>query len=499
MPASAALPLLPLAPDLILGLTLLAVIVVDALFAKHLAIRMPYALPALAMGGTFISLLLLWVSPAQGHDYANYAVTPMGRWWRMAFTLLLLGVQGLDLFSRPATKPRWREGAFQALLLAATLGMFAMVSSREWLTFFIGLELATLPLLALTAFHSQRSMSVEAAIKLTVFAGLAMAFSAFGISLLYGSTGSLSFIAFSQQVHATSVVPAETYRLLGAFFLAGSLLFKVAGFPFQMWAPDVYQGAPFPVMAYLAVASKAAALAAMALLFFGPLAYTFKTLQSAWLILALASQIIGNLGAIRQTRFSRFIAYSSIAQAGFFLLAFLAPTRLGQEALIFNVLAYGFSTLALFFFWNGALKSQREVSGGDTEGDQDDLHGLGGLVSRRPDLALGLAVTLFSLAGIPPLMGFMGKFLLFNGLAKNQHYAVLALALANTVVALYYYAKWVLVAYTAKPDVPAISECSVTAESKRGAEFWIGVGLMAALLGLGALPFLLNALRAIPR
>jgi NADH-quinone oxidoreductase subunit N len=508
-------PLLPLAADIVLSITLLAVVTADALIARPLSLRMPFALPGLAMGGALLTLILLLASPAEGHTYAAYAVTPMGRWWRLAFIVLLLGVQGLTGLERRGkpvqdTSFGMREGAYQALLLASTLGMFILVSSREWLTFFLGLELATLPLLALTAFRPRQLPSVEAGVKLVVSAGLAMAFSVFGISLLYGSTGSLAFASFAQAVHPSAVGPAETYRLLGAFFLLGALFFKVAAVPFQMWAPDVYQGAPLPVTAYFAVVSKAAGVAALALIFFGPLAPALKPLQPSWIGLALATQLIGNLGALRLTHgqgegladFSRFVAYSSIAQAGFFLLAFFTPARMGQEALIFNVFAYGLSTLALFFFWQEA-QSIHAVPTGQTSPNRIGMDSLRGLGRRRPDLALGMALALFSLAGIPPLVGFMGKFLLFSGLAQSKHYVVLALALANTVIALYYYARWALIAYADKADsnqsTDAPFESADTCEKTRVFAFWIGIAFMLALLALGVLPLLLNAVRAIPR
>jgi NADH-quinone oxidoreductase subunit N len=487
-----------MAPDIVLLVTALLVLVSDAIAGKahsHWPRR-------IAIGGTTLALVLLLQSTVHHQVLATYGTSLGSQWWRIAFTALLLAVQilskgkwaptstgdsALDKNEMATKAPNqaasldMREGVLHALFLFSALGMFVLVASKEWLTFFLGLELATLPLIALAAFRSKNSAGIEAGMKMVVMAALAMAINVFGISLIYGAVGRLTFDA--TQVAALHPTPL---LLLGGFLVLAALLFKVAAFPFHMWAPDVYEGSPFAVTAFFAVASKAAGLAAMAKLFFGPLDALRLPFSGFFIVAALASQWIGNLGALRQERFTRFIAYSSIAQAGFFLLAFLGDKQASQEALLFNVFSYALATLTLFYLWR-VLQTKEDQS----------LQSLRGLAKHSPALAFAISLALISLAGIPPLVGFLGKYLVFQSMASRGYFLVLALALANTVVSLYYYAKWVLLAYqdARDPKTEVVREAQPMGITKHWGA-WVAA---ASLILLGVTPFLLNALHFISR
>jgi NADH-quinone oxidoreductase subunit N len=346
--------------------------------------------------------------------------------------------------------------------------MFALVSARDLLTFFLGLELATLPLFALAGFQARAAESVEAAAKLMILAGMATAINLFGISLLYGASGGLGFA----QLALAAANPSPLLGL-GAFLVFGGLAFKLAVVPFQMWAPDVYEGSPTPVTAFLSVGSKAAGLAAMAALFFGPLNALRPGFFPIFATAAVASMVVGNLGAMRQENMRRFLAYSSIAQAGYFLLAFTGDAGRGQSALWFNLLVFGAANFALFFVIASIGPKRPET-----------MPSFRGLSAEKPGLALLLLLSLFSLAGLPPLAGFLGKFLVISVAAAEKHYWLVFVALGNAVWSLYYYLRPVLEAYVSQPETPPLP--SVPGLTwPRALPLWI---LAAAVLLLGIWP-----------
>jgi NADH-quinone oxidoreductase subunit N len=370
-----------------------------------------------------------------------------------------------------------RPGTFYALLLLCTVGMFALISAKDLLTFYLGLELATLPLYALAAFQPKDGDSVEAGSKYMLMGGFSSALSLFGISFLYGSAGSLGFdaLAAAAQGHG-----ATGLLQIGVYLLLGGLGFKLAMAPLHMWAPDVYQGAPTPVMAFLSVASKAAAVAATALLFLGPLEPLRPSLIGLLSVSAVLSMVIGNLGAMRQTNLRRFVAYSSIAQVGYFLVGFTGEPGTIRVAFQYNLLAYGVTSFALYFI----------ISIVGREGPET-LSSLRGLSRRSPALAVLLALAMFSLAGLPPLAGFLGKFLLFSTAAGEGHYVLVALAVGNAVVSFYYYMLLVKEAYLAPAD-EGRSAIVLSLGSR------IGLAILALLLVvLGLCPGILGYLQAV--
>ncbi|MEO7778685.1 MAG: NADH-quinone oxidoreductase subunit N, partial [Fibrobacteria bacterium] len=374
--------------------------------------------------------------PFQGIYFSGYLVNGETRVWKLLFTLAALGTV---LLSRPYFRPGGnargtlaKSGAFFGLLLLCLQGMFALVSAMNLLVFYLGLELATMPIYALAAFQPRDPDSIEAGSKYVLMGGFSSALTLFGISFLYGAAGSLDFHAVwavaDREVMFNGAFEPALWG--GAFFLLGGLGFKLAMAPLHMWAPDVYQGAPTPVMAFLSVGSKAAAVAAFATMFLvaSPLRPMLGALSPFFAAAAVLSMVAGNLGAMRQTDLRRFVAYSSVAQAGYMLLGLVGSIDLAAPALRYNLVAYGVTSFALYFIMSVIGKEGPETR-----------QGLRGLSHRHPGLALLLVLCMFSLAGIPPLAGFLGKFMLFSAAAAQGHYVLVAIALANAVVSFYYY------------------------------------------------------------
>ena len=347
--------------------------------------------------------------------------------------LFLLGLLVLPLAARTISTPQVSE--YFALLLLATLGMGFMVTSRNLLGAFVALELVSLSLYALTALNPVRKESAEAALKYFTYGGVASAFLLFGISYLFGTLGKLDI---------TQATLAEAPRLVmvAYLFILVGLGFKLALAPFHLWAPDVYQAAPTPAAAWIASGSKIAGVALL-LALLGPVSLpsAHSTIVPLLLLMAVASMAVGNLGALRQANVKRLLAYSAIANAGYILVAVVAFTDAGRAAAMFYAIVYAIATLGAFAVvsvWNDRLGREALI---------DDFRGAW---KTSPGLSLALLVFVLSLAGIPPLAGFVGKFYLFYAAIhaapqmeywSDGLYWLVAVALAFSVVALYYYLK----------------------------------------------------------
>jgi NADH-quinone oxidoreductase subunit N len=316
-----------------------------------------------------------------------------------------------------------RGTEFFILLFSSLLGMYFMISAGDFLLFYIGLELSTLPVAALAAYETTKRKSSEAGIKLILSAALASGVSLFGISLLYATSGSIFFNDIIE------VITSNNLTILGFILFFAGLSFKISLVPFHFWTADVYQGAPISVASYLSVISKGAAVFILMILMFT----IFKPLMHVWenmiYVIALATMFIGNLFALRQQNMKRFLAFSSIAQAGFILLGLITGNQLGTATIVYFVLIYIFSNLAAFGVVQAiSLKTGKE--------NMDDYNGL---YRTNPKLSLVMMLALFSLAGIPPVAGFFGKFFLFTAAASKGYYMLVFLAVVNVTISLYYY------------------------------------------------------------
>lgn len=331
-----------------------------------------------------------------------------------------------------------RGTEFFILLFSSLLGMYFMISSGDFLMFYIGLELSTLPVAALAAFEVSKRISSESGIKLILSAALASGVSLFGISLLYATSGSIFFEAIIE------VVTANNLTILGFILFFSGLSFKISLVPFHFWTADVYEGAPISVASYLSVISKGAAVFIVMILLFT----IFKPLMHVWenmvYVIALATMFIGNLFALRQQNMKRFLAFSSIAQAGFILLGLITGTQLGVATIVYFVLIYIFSNLAAF----GVVQAISLKTG------KENIDDYNGLYRTNPNLSLVMLLALFSLAGIPPVAGFFGKFFLFTAAASKGYYLLVFLAVANVTISLYYYLLVVRAMFLRKNEDP---------------------------------------------
>ncbi len=327
---------------------------------------------------------------------------------------------------------------FFILLFSSLLGMYFMISAGDFLMFYIGLELSTLPVAALAAYETSKRISSEAGIKFILSAGLASGVSLFGISLLYATSGSIYFNDIIE------VITSADLTLLGFILFFAGLSFKISLVPFHFWTADVYEGAPISVASYLSVISKGAAVFILMILLFTVLKPLMHVWENIIYVIALATMFIGNLFALRQQNIKRFLAFSSIAQAGFILLGIITGTQLGTATVVYFVLIYIFSNLAAF----GVVQAISLHSGKE---NMDDYNGL---YRTNPNLSLVMMLALFSLAGIPPVAGFFGKFFLFTAAASKGYYLLVFLAVVNVTISLYYYLLVIRAMFIRKSEDP---------------------------------------------
>lgn len=329
-----------------------------------------------------------------------------------------------------------RNTEFYLLLVSSLIGVNYMISAGHFLMFYLGLELLTIPIAALAAYEQYQSKSAEAGIKLILSSAFSSAVLLFGLSILYGATGNLYFADFA--------FTGSLLTILGFIFFFSGLAFKISIVPFHLWTADVYEGSPTNVTSYLSVISKGAAVFVLVILLFT----LFRTIQPVWQDVLYATAIltmtVGNLFAIRQQNLKRFLAFSSIAQAGFILLGVINGGTLGMATVVYFVLVYVFSNLAAF----GVVQAVEQASG---KLNIDDYNGF---YKTNPRLSLTMMLALFSLAGIPPLAGFFGKFFLFTAVAENGFYTLLLIAVLNTVISLYYYLLVVKAMFINKSESP---------------------------------------------
>ncbi|MCD6309091.1 MAG: NADH-quinone oxidoreductase subunit N [Candidatus Eremiobacteraeota bacterium] len=349
------------------------------------------------------------------------------------------------------------RGEYYSMLLFICLGLMLTVSSADLLSLFIAIELVSIPLYLLAGFEKKNKASSEAGLKYFLLGAFASAIFLYGISLIYGNIGSTKFDDILITLGQGDIVVSPA-MILGILGILTGLGFKVAAAPFHMWAPDVYQGAPTPVTAFISVGPKAAGIAVLIRLF----VISFATPQfiPTWvmilLLLSAMSMTIGNLTAIPQTDFKRLLAYSGIAQIGYVLLAVGAASSLGVASVMFYMLLYAFTNLAAF----AVLMLVTRMNG------TSDISEMAGLAKKAPALALMLLLSLLSLAGIPPLAGFVGKFYMFLAAFKQGGLLfkiMVFYAILNSVLSLYYYLGVLKTVYFEEPSTDTtvrIPSCS---------------------------------------
>ncbi|MHC1696605.1 MAG: NADH-quinone oxidoreductase subunit N [Geobacteraceae bacterium] len=366
------------------------------------------------------------------------AATPFARFFTMLFclTAVLVLLLSHSYNERHAIRG---EGTYPATVLFAAFGMSVLAASLNLLTLFLGLEALSFAFYILTAIDRERPQSAEAGLKYLLMGATAAAFIAFGIALFYAGTGTLAI--------ADAVNPLGPSGVVNPLVVAGwglvlmGLAFKVSLVPAHLWTPDVYQGAPVPVTAFLSTGSKVAAFAAL-LLLLPAMGAGFEYIHGPLWWLCLLSMVVGNLAALRQRNLKRLLAYSSVAQMGYVTLALVTGSVEGFRAVVFYLVVYTVTNLTAF----GAIASLTGECGLD---EIEDCRGIG---RARPFRGAVLAVSLFSLAGIPPMAGFMGKFILFAAALRGGEIALAVAGIVMAAISVYYYLRVVAVLYAAEND-----------------------------------------------
>ena len=358
----------------------------------------------------------------------------------LAFGTLIVFIQARTWLSRPDST--FKEGEFYMLIISTLLGMNMMVSANHFLLFFLGLEMASVPMACLVAFDKYRNNSAEAGAKFILTATFSSGVMLYGLTFIYADAGSLYFNEVAKNLSATPMT------LMGMVFFFSGLGFKISLVPFHFWTADTYQGAPTTITGYLSVVSKGAAaftLCTILMHVFGALMQQWQYLLGLVIVLSIT---IANLFAIRQTELKRFMAFSSISQAGYIMLAVMGNSGMGVTALTYYILVYVVANMSVFTI----ISAIEERNNGVT-----DMDAYNGLYSTNPKLAFLMTLALFSLGGIPPFAGMFSKFFVFMAALEQGSawaYLIVFIALINTVISLYYYLLIVKAMYINKSETP---------------------------------------------
>ncbi|MBB3860497.1 NADH-quinone oxidoreductase subunit N [Novosphingobium hassiacum] len=424
------------APETLLSVAGLILLLVAAWAGDKASRAISIAAVAVLTACAFLVAPALWAgamgpdTEAFGGQYRADAFAAFGK-------LLIYAGAGVTLIVAPAFFDRFKamRAELPLLVMFASLGMGMMVSAGDLLTLYIGLELNSLSAYVMASFLRTDERSAEAGLKYFVLGSLASGILLFGVSLIYGFTGGTSFAG----IHDALSGQMATGALFGVIFVLAGLAFKISAAPFHMWTPDVYEGAPTPVTTFFATAPKVAALGLLmrvSLEAFGQQTFAW---QQVVIFASLLSIVIGALGAIGQNNIKRLMAYSSINNVGFILIGLAVATQQGASAMLVYLAIYVAMSVAGFV----VILLLRDENGDQVEAISD----LAGLSKTRPWLALSLASVMFSLAGIPPLFGFWGKFVVFKAAVQADFIALAAIGIAASVIGAFYYLKVVKVMY----------------------------------------------------
>ena len=429
--------LIALAPVIVLSVFAMMVLVVDLFGGRNKTLLVFISLVGLLM--TAISAFAKNPIPAYSFN-DSYIVDHLSLFFICIFTIssalaILLSVEYNE-------REGIRAGEYYALILFCTVGMILLASSTDMIMIFLGIEIVSICLYVLAGIRRDNLRSNEAALKYFLLGAFATGFLLYGMTMVYGSTGHTNLFKIAEVVQNQSA-QSNPLLLMGLVLLIIGFGFKIASVPFHMWAPDVYQGAPTPITAFMAVGPKAAAFAA----FFRVFAETFPEMAPSWEILlstiAVLSMFFGNLGAIMQTNIKRMLAFSSISHAGYILIAVIAKNSLGASSLLFYMLAYAFTTFGIF----GII-----ILLGRKGEENLEIENYSGLAYRHPILALSMTVFLLSLGGLPPFAGFIAKFYIFSAAIQEGLVTLVIIAVLNSAISFYYYLKVVVFMYMKEPE-----------------------------------------------
>jgi NADH-quinone oxidoreductase subunit N len=445
---------------------LLFAIVTDLALSKR---RRGGAVAMVAATGFVYSLataVYRWNYADNGPAYHNFAT---GDKFALFFEILfaILGILTVAVSHSYLQRRGMLEGEFHILVIAAVIGMMVLASATSLVTVFLGLELLSIALYIVVGFARGETRSQEAAAKYLLVGGFASAFVLYGMALIYGGAGTTVIPDIASRLQASSL--GNPLILLGIVLMGVGFAFKVSAAPFHMWTPDVYEGAPVPVTAFMSVGTKAAAIAMIVRVFAGGLPHLAPDWQALLAFVSAASMIVGNLAAIRQTSLKRLLAYSGVAQAGYVLIGVIAGGQNGLAAVLFYLFVYMFMNF-------GAFAVVTVLAG--PEGDRDRLSDLDGLWRRSPLMAILMTVFMLSLAGFPPFVGFFGKLFLFTAGVSAGYTWLVVVAVVMSVVSVYYYVRVLIPVWSASTRSDRI-ESSVSSRM-----VIVLSGLVSLVLGL---------------
>ena len=463
-PAQAWSDLVQIGPIAVISVALLVAIVVDLLLPVDQRGR---GVAAIAIAGFVASGAASIALLGRGHEaYYRFAT---GDNFAALFSLLfaVLGIASVAVSHAYLGRRGFLQAEYYVLLLAASTGMMVMAAANSLVSVFLGLELLSIALYVMSAFARRDTRSQEAGVKYLLIGGFASAFVLYGMALVYGATGTTVLPDIAGKASAQ---PGNNLLLLGILLMGVGFAFKVSAAPFQMWTPDVYQGAPLPVTAFMSVGTKAAAIAMIVRVFDAGLPQLAVEWQALLAFVAAASMVVGNVAAIAQSSVKRLLAYSGVAQAGYILVGVVAGTS-GTPSVLFYLWAYLFMNF-------GAFAVLVVLTGPDGDADRfDDLDGLG---YRHPVLGLLMTVFMLGLAGFPTTAGFMGKLFLFIAGVASGFTWLVVLAVLMSVVSVYYYLRVVVHVWTPAPGgeaprfrVPLAAQLVI-----------VGSGVLVILLGV---------------
>ena len=425
-------------PEMILSVIAMVLLLVNV-FVKS---EQKGYLAILSLVGVALTMAVVvggWGVPQDGFNGAvrqdNFAIF---------FKVIFLIVTGMAVMITDQYMERMKcnHGEIYPLVLFATTGMMLMASATDMMTIFLGLELMSISLYVLAGFNRDNLKSNEAGLKYFLLGSFSTGFLLYGMALVYGTTGTTRIDKIAAFVAQNGMSLTNPWLVIGMILIGTGFLFKVAAAPFHMWTPDVYEGAPTPMTAYMSVGPKAAGFAAFIRVFM----VAFPALKGDWTsllwTLAVLTMTVGNITALYQKNIKRMLAYSSIAHAGYILVGFVAANAIGTTGIMFYLLSYAFMNIGAFAILILVGKD------GDERNELEDLTGFG---YKRPLLGMVMSIFLFSLAGIPPAAGFIGKFYLFSGAIQAGYIWLAIIGVLNSAASVYYYLRVMVFMYMKKP------------------------------------------------
>ena len=470
--------ILPALPEMILA-TLALVLVLVAAYGGEGASN-ARRVTRIALGGIVLALALIW-SATTGDKTAFGGMFRADRFAEYMKILVLLGTFGaLYMSITPLAKDDINKPEFALLVMLALVGMMLMISANDLMSLYMAVELQSLPLYVVAAMRTNSLRSSEAGLKYFLLGALSSGMLLYGASLVYGFAGTTSFSGIAAAVSADQL---PVVFIVGMVFMVSGIAFKISAAPFHMWTPDVYQGSPSPVTALFAIAPKVAAMALMMRLTYG----AFGSIEAEWsqvlVALSIASMVVGALGAIMQTDIKRMMAYSSIAHMGYALAGLAAGTQQGALGVMIYMTGYIFMGAGAFAI---ILLMRRDGQSATRVAD------LQGLSRTHPTLALGLMIMMFSMAGIPPLAGFFGKWYVFLAAVNAGLVPLAVIGVVMSVVGAFYYLRIIKIMYFEDADEPLDTEIPVANKLVLGVSiavillFFIGLSPLLETAGFAA-------------